>query len=203
MSFLQALKLFQTKVKATACSMHWPVLIVTSHPKIALIAMRAAIVSFSKRNSETLQAHWDQRMPSDQPTKEPFSKYLEALEKIGAWGGFLEICAYAKAQKYNVLVLDTDCGKAFEFHGGDDTSPYVVLRFASKHNYEWVKCDSGAIAELWLNAENPKLHGYRGAAKSTHSLHLSAFASSRRTVVKSSHFKKSRPASSLHLTDLI
>ena len=96
------------------------------------------MVNVLKRKPDIFEADWDQRMPNDRPPKEPFTKYIKALEKVGAWDGFLEICIFAKAQKYNVLVLDTDCGKALKFHGGDDTSPYVVVCFASKR-YEWVK----------------------------------------------------------------
>ena len=110
-----------------------------------------------------------------------------------------------------MLVLDTDVGKAFKFSGGDDESAYVVLRFAAQH-YEWVKCDSGAIATLWLDAECPKPQGYRGAAKSSlkmsqdasshrSSLHLSCFSKSNRNKVGRSTSKKSKSKGGLCLTD--
>jgi hypothetical protein len=82
-------------------------------------------------------------MSDDSRTVKPFSEYLDALEKEGSCGGFLEVHAFAKVQKFNVLVIDADIHKAFRFEGGDDASPYVVLKFAAKH-YEWVKCNSAA-----------------------------------------------------------
>ena len=103
-------------------------------------------------------------MPDDSRTVKPFSEYLDALEKEGSWGGFLEVYAFAKVQKFNVLVIDADINKAFRFEGGDDASPYVVLKFAAKH-YEWVKCNSAAIASLWIEADEPEAKGHRGAAK--------------------------------------
>lgn len=105
--------------------------------------IRAALVAAMRKHSTLFEHVWDQRMSDDSRTVKPFSEYLDALEKEGSWGGFLEVHAFAKVQKFNVLVIDADIHKAFRFEGGDDASPYVVLKFAAKH-YEWVKCNSAA-----------------------------------------------------------
>lgn len=77
-------------------------------------------------------------MPNDRTTIE---KYLD--DKVGTWGGFLDICAFANAE-----TIDADTRKALKFHGDD---LFSVLKLFAEH-YEWVKCDSRAIADLWLRA---------------------------------------------------
>ena len=65
--------------------------------------------------------------------------------------------AFAKAQQFNILVLDYDTGLSHKFSGGDDNAPYMVLKFHAKH--------SGAIAHLWEAATEAETKGHQGAAK--------------------------------------
>lgn len=91
-----------------------------------------------------------------------------------------------------------------------------MLKFAAKH-YEWVKCNSAAIASLWIEAEEPETKGRRGAAKRVpntpvkqpckqvlntplSSLHLSNFQSSAKHTSSRDNKSVKSKGSSLHLS---
>ena len=174
--------------------------------------LRAAICAWMRRHADQWASHWDGLDPQNQPMTGSFEDYTRAVEKVGTWAGFLELAAFSKAEKRNLLVLDGDCCSAFKFPT-EEHHPYSVLFFHKEH-YEFVECDSGAIAELWTRAEHPTLKGRRGAApqarsckkssgrSAASSLHLADFASQPSGGRSSKHLRLDDAASvsSLHLS---
>ena len=136
--------------------------------------IRGALVAWMDSHQKDIAQCWDARMPDDKPTDESFEEYLRALGKVGAWGGELELYAWAKSFGCKCLIVDEDVGRVGRYdlpNVGDGRT--IVLKYCKQH-WEWVECDDAALASLVSQSLVEKVGSRRGAAKS---LCLSAFGS--------------------------
>ena len=126
--------------------------------------LRAFLSSYLGKHSTKFEPYWDHKGPDDQPFSGDFSAYLAAMAKDKAWGGYMDIGAYAEATSRPVLVVHPQSDNVHGFHL-QGKAEAVCLVYEQQH-YELLLCNDQELQKLWQKAEDGGFAGYRGAAKS-------------------------------------
>ena len=149
--------------------------------------LRAFLHAYLKKHQTKFDEFWDHVGPDDKPMTGDFSDYLKAIGKDKAWGGYLELAAYAEATNKPVLVVHPKDNVVHSFNASSHNEA-VCLVFENQH-YELLLTQDCDLQTIWQRAEDGGHTGHRGAAKSSGSkpLHMTDFASIRLTVFASKH----------------
>ena len=143
--------------------------------------LRAFLNAYLRKHQTKFAEFWDHIGPDDKPMAGDFSDYITAIGKDKAWGGYLELAAYAEATNKPVLVVHTKDNVVHSFNASSHNEA-VCLIFETQH-YELLLTQDCDLQTIWQRAEDGGHTGYRGAAKSSgsKSLHMTDFASLRLT----------------------
>ena len=142
---------------------------------------RAFLNALLKKHQTKFAEFWDHIGPDDKPMAGDFSDYITAVGKDKAWGGYLELAAYAEATNKPVLVVHPKDNVVHSFNASSHNEA-VCLVFENQH-YELLLTQDCDLQTIWQRAEDGGHTGHKGAAKSTgsKSLRVTDFASLRLT----------------------
>eukprot|EP00435_Cladocopium_sp_Y103_P043026 s1688_g12.t1 len=135
--------------------------------------IRATIVSHLKRHKEKYFCFWDHKDPNEKlcadVTLEGFSKYIDLVGQVGAWGGNLEIAAAAATMDTPICIIHEQ-GQVYQYNA-EGSRKDIFLYFQAAGHYEALAVSPESALALRTKAMPGAAKGGRkGGAKSASSL---------------------------------